>query len=82
MHRAKTFLAHTLLDKIKGGWAGQTIGVTFRWTGRVTDLTETIIQEYQPIPWIQGYVAEMMKNNDGLYDDLYMDLTWVEVLER
>ncbi|MEP7320939.1 MAG: ADP-ribosylglycohydrolase family protein [Saprospiraceae bacterium] len=71
----------TLLDKIKGGWAGQTIGVTFggpvefRFNG-------TIIQEYQPIPWYKGYVAEMMKNNDGLYDDLYMDLTWVEVLER
>ncbi|MEP7269203.1 MAG: ADP-ribosylglycohydrolase family protein [Saprospiraceae bacterium] len=70
-----------LLDKIKGGWAGQTIGVTFggpvefRFNG-------TIIQSYQPIPWYKGYVAEMMTHNDGLYDDLYMDLTWVEVLER
>ena len=71
----------TLLDKIKGGWAGQTIGVTFggpvefRFNG-------TIIQAYQPIPWYKGYVANQMKNNDGLYDDLYMDLTWIEVLER
>lgn len=78
---AQTISRSTLLDKIKGGWAGQTIGVTFggpvefRYNG-------TIIQEYQPIPWYKGYVADQMLHNDGLYDDLYMDLTWVEVLER
>lgn len=71
----------TLQDKIKGGWAGQAIGVTFggpvefRYNG-------TMIQSYQPLPWYKGYVAEMMKSNDGLYDDLYLDLTWVEVLEK
>ncbi len=70
-----------LLDKIKGGWAGQTIGVTFggpvefRYNG-------TMIQTYHPIPWYKGYVADQMKTNDGLYDDLYLDLTWVEVMER
>jgi ADP-ribosylglycohydrolase len=70
-----------LKDKIKGGWAGQTIGVTFggpvefRYNG-------TIIQEYQPIPWYEGYVAHVMKTNDGLYDDLYLDLTWVDVIEK
>ena len=70
-----------LLDKIKGGWAGQTIGVTFggpvefRYNG-------TIIQEYHPIPWYKGYVADQLINNGGLYDDLYMDLTFVDVMER
>lgn len=70
-----------LKDKIMGGWAGQTIGVTFG--GPVEfKFNGTIIQEYQPIPWYDGYLAKTMKNNGGLYDDLYLDLTWVEVIER
>ncbi len=78
---SQTLTKSQLLDKIKGGWAGQTIGVTFggpvefRYCG-------TIIQPYQPIPWYKGYVADQLVHNDGLFDDLYMDLTWVEVLER
>jgi hypothetical protein len=70
-----------LKDKIKGGWAGQTIGVTFggpmefRYNG-------TMINQYQPIPWYDGYVKKVMVENPGLYDDLYMDLTFVEVFER
>lgn len=68
-------------DKIKGGWAGQTIGVTyggpmeFKYNG-------TIIQEYQPIPWYDGYLKKTMTENPGLYDDIYMDLTFVEVFEK
>lgn len=70
-----------LKDKIKGGWAGQTIGVTFggpmefRYNG-------TIINDYQPVPWYDGYLKKTMIENPGLYDDLYMDLTFVEVLEK
>lgn len=70
-----------LHDKIKGGWAGQTIGVTyggpmeFRYNG-------TIINDYQPIPWYEGYVKQTMVETPGLYDDLYMDLSFVEVFER
>jgi hypothetical protein len=64
-----------------GGWAGQTIGVTFggpvefRYNG-------TIINEYHPIPWYDGYLKKIMTQNAGLYDDLYMDLTFVDVMER
>ena len=70
-----------LLDKIKGGWAGQTIGVTyggpmeFRYNG-------TMIDAYQPIVWYDGYLKKTMIENPGLYDDLYMDLTFVEVFEK
>lgn len=70
-----------LQDKIKGGWAGQTIGVTFggpyefRYNG-------TFIQDYQPLEWHKGYVKEVMDSFPGLYDDLYMDLTFVDVMER
>ena len=70
-----------LKDKIKGGWAGQTIGVTFggpiefRFCG-------TMMQDYQPIKWYDGYLKETMINNPGLYDDIYMDLTFVDVFQK
>ena len=42
-----------LLDKIKGGWAGQTIGCTY---GGPTEFKYpgTMIQDYIPIPWPDG----------------------------
>jgi ADP-ribosylglycohydrolase len=70
-----------LKDKIKGGWAGQTIGVTFggpyefRFQG-------SFIGDYQPLLWYDGYLRETMLNNPYLYDDLYMDLTFVDVFEK
>jgi len=71
----------TLRDKIRGGWAGQTIGVTFG--GPVEfHFQGTMINDYQPIIWYDGYLRKTMENNPGLYDDLYMDLTFVEVFER
>ena len=71
----------TLQDKIKGGWAGQTIGVTFggpyefRYQG-------TFIGDYQSLLWYDGYLKKTMVENPGLYDDLYMDLTFVDVFEK
>jgi hypothetical protein len=59
-----------LKNKIMGGWAGQTIGVTFggpyefRFQG-------TFIGDYQPLLWYDGYLKNTMINNPGLYDDLY-----------
>jgi ADP-ribosylglycohydrolase len=70
-----------LKDKIMGGWAGQTIGVTFggpyefRFDG-------SFIQDYQPLLWYDGYIKKTMLENPGLYDDLYMDLTFVDVFRR
>lgn len=70
-----------LKDKIKGGWAGQTIGVTF---GGPTEFryNGTFIQDYQTIPWYDGYIKKWMEDEPGLYDDIYMDLTFVGILER
>ena len=61
-----------LLDKIKGGWAGQTIGVVF---GAPTEFkfTGTYIQDYQPIPWAEGYVKYWWEKKPGLFDDIYND---------
>ncbi len=78
----KVTLSKTVLqDKIKGGWAGQIIGVTF---GGPTEFRfeGTMINDYQPIPWYDGYIKNTMINNPGLYDDLYMDLTFVDILEK
>ena len=71
----------SLRDKIKGGWAGQTIGVTF---GGPTEFRYrgTFIQDYENLPWYDGYIKNTMLNNPHLYDDIYMDLTFVEVMER
>jgi hypothetical protein len=75
------FTKEELKDKIKGGWAGQTIGVTFggpyefRYEG-------SFIQDYQPLLWYDGYLKNTMLNNPGLYDDLYMDLSFVDVFEK
>ena len=70
-----------LKDKIKGGWAGQTVGVTF---GGPTEFRfcGTMIQDYVPIEWYDGYLKNTMQNNAGLYDDVYMDLTFVDVFEK
>ena len=70
-----------LSDKIKGGWAGQTIGVTFGGPYEF-HFNGTFIGDYQPLKWYDGYLKHTMINNPGLYDDLYMDLTFVDVFEK
>lgn len=78
--RKVTISKEVLKGKIRGAWAAQTIGVTFG--GPVEfQYNGTMIQDYQTIPWFDGYLKETYENNPGLYDDLYMDLTFVQVLE-
>jgi len=76
-----TLPAGVLQDKIKGGWAGQTIGCTF---GGPTEFKfkGTMIQEYQQMVWYDDYIREIFEADPGLYDDVYLDFTFVEVLER
>lgn len=70
-----------LKDKIMGGWAGQVIGCTyggpteFQWNG-------TMIGDHVPIPWDDTRMLWYYQNSPGLYDDVYMDLTFVEVFEK
>jgi hypothetical protein len=70
-----------LLDKIKGGWAGQTIGCTY---GGPTEFrfSGTMISDYTPIDWPNHYIKWFYENEPGLYDDIYMDLTFVDVFDR
>ncbi|MDP4282148.1 MAG: ADP-ribosylglycohydrolase family protein [Bacteroidota bacterium] len=70
-----------LQDKIKGGWAGQTIGVVygapveFKYQG-------SIINDYQNIPWSDHYVKYWWDKKPGLFDDVYTDLTFVDIIEK
>ncbi|MDE6715195.1 MAG: ADP-ribosylglycohydrolase family protein, partial [Muribaculaceae bacterium] len=77
-----TMSKSVLEDKIKGGWAGQTIGVSY---GAPTEFRyrEQMIPDSVEIPWGDpDYIKNWMHNFPGLYDDIYMDLTFVEVYDR
>jgi len=76
-----TIQKNVLADKIKGGWAGQVIGCTY---GGPTEFQYcgTMIQDYTPIPWDESRMLWYFENLPGLYDDIYMDLTFVEVFEK
>ena len=76
------FSPEELMNKIKGGWAGQAIGVTY---GGPTefDYQSKMIPDDVQVPWGDAdYVINTMKDSPYLYDDIYMDLTFVEVFER
>ena len=70
-----------LQDKIKGGWAGQVIGCTFggptefRYQGKMID-------DSIRIEWNDERCLWYYQNAPGLYDDVYMDLTFVDVFEK
>lgn len=70
-----------LQDKIKGGWGGQVIGCTY---GGPTEFSHpgTMIRDYQSIPWDSSRVSWYFSNSPGLYDDIYMDLTFMDVMEK
>ncbi len=63
-----------LKDKIIGGWAAQTIGVTFG-SPMEFHYNGTYIDYYSPIPSYNEYIKKLMTENPGIYVDLYMDLT-------
>ncbi|HWJ57959.1 MAG TPA: ADP-ribosylglycohydrolase family protein, partial [Vicinamibacterales bacterium] len=60
-----TLTTEVLRDKIKGGWAGQTIGVTF---GGPTEFryNGTMIPDYTPIAWHDRVLPETFDRSPGL----------------
>ena len=68
-----------LADKIRGGWFAQTIGCTY---GGPTEFKFKggLIQDSEPILWYDDYIYETFVDDPGLYDDVYMDLTFLEVM--
>lgn len=69
-----------LKDKIKGAWAAQTIGVTF---GSPIEFkyNSTMVQDNQRINWSDSAMIVEFREKPGTYDDIYMDLTFMQVIE-
>jgi hypothetical protein len=69
-----------LKDKIKGAWAAQTIGVTFGLPIEF-EYNSTMVQDNQKIPWHDSSMYLMYRDIPGTYDDIYMDLSFMQVIE-
>ena len=69
-----------LADKIKGGWAGQIIGCTY---GGPTEFRyrQKMIPDDVKINWDENRPITTGIFG-GLYDDLYLDITFMDVFER
>jgi len=74
-----TISREVLESKIRGGWFAQTIGCTY---GGPTEFKFKggLMQDCEPIPWYDGYIHDTFIEDPGLYDDVYMDLTFLEVM--
>ena len=76
-----TLSKDTLFDKVKGAWAGQILGCTY---GGPTEFQylSTIIPDSVVMSWGNGEIKKWFDGGGGLYDDVYVDLTFVETFER
>jgi hypothetical protein len=70
-----------LLNKVKGGWAGQAIGVTYGGPTEFRYLSRMIPDSVE-LRWDNELVTYFYDNFPGLYDDIYMDLTFVDIFEK
>src|SRR3990172_3123419 len=64
----------TLEDKIRGGWAGQMIGVSF---GAPTEFRSNGKIIHGNLPWTPVRVSNAL-----VQDDLYVDMTFAETLDQ
>jgi hypothetical protein len=70
-----------LKDKIKGAWAAQTIGVTFGVPAEF-EYNTTMIQDNQKLEWNDSSLLVEYLERPGTFDDIYMDLTFMKVIEE
>ena len=76
-----TLSKELLKDKIKGAWAAQVIGVTFGLPAEFK-YNSTIIQDNQPLVWNDSSMWVEFRDRPGTYDDIYMDLSFMKVIEE
>ena len=76
-----TMSRNVLLDKIKGGWAGQTIGCAY---GGPTEFCYrgVMIPDETEIVYPEHHLKLHYDRFPGLFDDVYMDLTFVKVFSE
>ncbi|MEZ4998483.1 MAG: ADP-ribosylglycohydrolase family protein [Bacteroidales bacterium] len=70
-----------LLNKIRGGWAGQVIGCTYGGPTEFRYLSKMIPDSVR-LEWSDQSARFYFDNAPGLYDDIYMDLTFVDVFDK
>ena len=70
-----------LQDKIKGAWAAQTIGVTYGFPVEFRFNSVRVPDDHE-LPWYDGYLYKMFSESPNIYDDIYMDLSFVQVFEN
>ena len=63
----------SLEDKVRGGWAGQMIGVAY---GAPTEFRSNGKIYESPIPWSPERVSNALQQ-----DDLYVEMTFAEVMD-
>lgn len=73
---SKTMSRAVLEDKLRGGWAGQMIGVSFGFPTEFRYLARTIPEEELPT-WTPDMVSESLRQ-----DDLYVDMTFFAVIDE
>ena len=70
----------TLYDKIRGGWAGQLIGITYASEMKASASIEH--SKNENVRWSDGFQLANLHNNPELYDDIYIDLTFMEAIRE
>jgi len=68
-------------DKLKGAWVAQTVGLTF---GLPIEFkyNSTMVQDYQKLKWNDTSLEVEYRERPGTYDDIYMDLSFMKVIEE
>ncbi len=77
----KMITMEQLQDKIAGGWAAQTIGCAFGGPWEFKYLGK-MIPDTTDLKFKSTAVKKYMLKWPGLYDDIYMDLTFVDIIDR
>ncbi len=70
----RTLPASVYIDKMKGGWAGQMIGVSY---GAPTEFKACGKTYDAPIPWTKDIVANSLHQ-----DDVYVEMSFLEAIEK
>ena len=70
-----------LMDKIKGAWVAQTVGVTF---GAPIEFNynATFVRDNQKIDFNDSSMYVEFRDRPGTYDDVYMDLTFMKLVDE
>ena len=76
-----TISKELLKDKIKGAWVAQTVGVTFGLPAEFNYNT-TMVQDNQKLVWNDSSMMVEYRDRPGTYDDIYMDLSFMKVIEE